>query len=140
MLLSPDIVVGFWQDKFDRLITLDAASAQMTNSLLLLKTIPRHLVWTVHQTYVRCKMSMLKTATAEPGLLAGPPSKASARHTAANTAASLRRPSQGYAKKAARACSHYFGSKEISKERSVRNAHWPQCPGFLDAKPSHSSR
>ena len=63
-LLSPDLVVGFWEDKSDWLITLDAASAQMTNAPFLLNTIPKHLMWIVDQTYVRCKMSMLKTATA----------------------------------------------------------------------------
>ena len=64
VLLSPDLVVGFWKDKADWLITLGAASTQMTNASFLLNTIPKHLLWIVDQTYVRCKMSMLNTATA----------------------------------------------------------------------------
>ena len=64
VLLSPDLVVGFWEDKAVWLITLDAASAQMTNAPFLLNTIPKHLLWIVDQTYVICKMSMLKSATA----------------------------------------------------------------------------
>ena len=60
--LTPDLVVGFWSDKADWLITLDATSAEMTNGEH--KTLPKQLLWVMDQTYTRCKMFHLNTATA----------------------------------------------------------------------------
>ena len=63
-LLSPDLMIGFWPDKSDWLITLDAASAHMTHAPFLINTMSKPLVWLADQVYVRCTMSRLKTATA----------------------------------------------------------------------------
>ena len=62
--MSPDLLIGFWPDKSDWLITLDAAAAHMTHAPFLLNTMSKPLVWIADQVYVRCRMSRLKTATA----------------------------------------------------------------------------
>ena len=71
VLLSPD-VVGFWEDKSDWLITLDAASAQMTNAPFLLDTIPKHLVWIVDQTLLDCNTALLVCIQSEKSCAPAP--------------------------------------------------------------------
>jgi hypothetical protein len=39
------MLLGFWLDKQDWMITLDASSAEMTHAPFLLNTMPKHLVW-----------------------------------------------------------------------------------------------
>ena len=51
--LTPDLVVGFWADKADWLVTLDATSEEMTNGER--RTLPKHLLWVMDQTYWKNK-------------------------------------------------------------------------------------